>query len=185
MIANLSAGPSGSSYQDFRLTSNNTALLLTYELASGMDTSSTGSTGATNSSIYDGCFHEVAVPAGNDLFSWCASQHGVAFNESYVAPSVSPNSAQNAWDWFHVSRELVMNTTVGADPIPRFLSRPPFRKTQQAITSSLAATRKPSTTSPRTVPFCGVSVARTAASLGMARNSLSRTTSLSFPLPPS
>ena len=92
-------------FHEFRITSNNTALITIYaaqeyDLASYNVTASDGTSGW----ILDCYFQEIDIANGSAIFTWDALSH-VDPSLCYASPGTSGTADDNPWDYF-VSRSI-------------------------------------------------------------------------------
>lgn len=81
---------------EFLITPQNTALVLSYTVATA-DLTSIG--GPANQKVIDGIVQEIDIRTGKVLFEWNSADH-VPYAQSEQPLPASPNTP---WDWFHVN----------------------------------------------------------------------------------
>ncbi len=81
---------------EFLITPQNTALILSYTIATANLTSIGG---PANQTVIDGVVQEIDIPTGHVLFQWNSADH-VPYSQS---EQPLPASASTPWDWFHIN----------------------------------------------------------------------------------
>ncbi|KAJ6601119.1 ASST-domain-containing protein [Mycena vulgaris] len=91
-----------SDFHEFHINADGSALTTAYNPVDGIDTTGK-SYGQSNSYVVDGCFQELNITSGEPTFTFCSLENGISIWDSYVDPSMAPNSTENAWDYCHVN----------------------------------------------------------------------------------
>ncbi|HLM87133.1 MAG TPA: arylsulfotransferase family protein [Solirubrobacteraceae bacterium] len=96
-IATVNAGNGLSADgHEFLITSQNTALILSYTTATANLTSIGG---PSNQTVINGVVQEIDIATGRVLFQWNSEDH-VPFSQSEQPLPASPSTP---WDWFHIN----------------------------------------------------------------------------------
>jgi hypothetical protein len=88
----------GADIHEFKITTNNTALLTAYN-ATQFDLTSYN--GSADGYILTGMYQEIDIASGASLFTWNSLDH-VDPNECYVSPGSTGTEAL-PWDYFHIN----------------------------------------------------------------------------------
>lgn len=97
---------------DFRITSENTALITVYQIIEA-DLSSINAS-LEKGEIWDSIFQEIDLETGEALFEWRASEH-IDWDEAYLDMNEQADGAKGRpWDFYHIN-------TVDKDPAGNYL----------------------------------------------------------------
>lgn len=100
IFKNLTATNS-SDIHEFLINGDQSATATVYNAIGPLDLSAYNASGTGY--ILDGCFQDLDVGSGAPMFTFCSWEAGIGLDEAYNSPGGTGDSAENAWDYIHVS----------------------------------------------------------------------------------